>query len=386
MKKNNLLFILGTRPEAIKLAPLILKFKKYNIFNVLVCSTGQHREMLDEIFESFKIKLDYDLSIMIENQDLFDISTNILKVIKLIFSKSSADYVFVHGDTSSSQIVSLAAFYSKIPLIHIEAGLRTNILTSPWPEEGNRQLISRLAYLHYAPTESARDNLIKENIDKNIICITGNTVVDALSFVKLNYFLKNQNIINIEKRIKEKGFDFKLERNRKSILITGHRRENFGEALKNICFAINTLAQNNPDINFIYPVHLNPNIKKPVFDLIDNKNKNIFLLEPLDYVSFLYLLKNCFIVLTDSGGIQEEAPSFNKPLLIMREHTERQEVLHVGAAKLIGSKSENIIEQIQLLIEDENLYIEMSNAKNPFGDGKACERIVEHFLKFTSKV
>lgn len=362
-----ILVTFGTRPEAIKMAPLIIELKK--TLNVKVCVTAQHREMLDQVLSIFDIQPDFDLDIMNSKQDLFDVTSRVLNGMKSILSSESPDLVLVHGDTSSAMSSSLAAYYLKIPIAHIEAGLRTNKIYSPFPEEVNRQLISRLASYHFAPTQTAKSNLIKENVDENTITITGNTVVDAL--------------LSARKKIINQEFSSELlmtlpfinnAKSTKMILVTGHRRENFGKGFKEICQALYTIAKRNPNVQIVYPVHLNPNVINPVNETLKNID-NIYLIEPQDYLSFVKLMDSSYIILTDSGGIQEEAPSFGKPVLLMRDSTERPEALKAGTVKLVGANQKNIIDSVELLLNDENAYLKMSEASNPYGDGKACMRI-----------
>lgn len=376
---TKILIIFGTRPEAIKIAPLVKEFQKSSKFNTKVCVTAQHRQMLDQVLEIFDIRPDYDLNIMKENQDLYDVTSNILLEIKKVFDDFKPDYVFVHGDTTTTFASSLAAFYKQIKICHIEAGLRTFNIYNPFPEEANRVLTSKLAKFHFAPTNTAMQNLLNENIDKNSILVTGNTVIDALFWV----LKKIKNDENLDKNIYEKlqnfidnKFDIKKD---KFILVTAHRRENFGDGIKNICKALEILAKNNPNISFIYPVHLNPNIKNPVYEALCNIS-NIYLIKPLDYLEFSYLMDLSYLVLTDSGGIQEEAPSLGKPVLVLRDTTERPEAVEAGTVKLVGTCIEKIVNDAQLLIDNKKEYKKMSKASNPYGDAKACARIVK-FLK-----
>lgn len=378
MKK--ILIIFGTRPEAIKMAPLVKEFKKNDKFNTKVCVTAQHRQMLDQVLDIFEIKPDYDLNIMKENQDLYDVTSNILLEIKKVFDDFKPDYVFVHGDTTTTFASSLAAFYKQIKICHIEAGLRTFNIYNPFPEEANRVLTSKLTTFHFAPTEKSMQNLLNENIDKNSILVTGNTVIDALFWV----LKKIKNDKNLDKNIYEKLQNFinnKFEiKKDKFILVTAHRRENFGDGIKNICKSLKILAKNNPNINFIYPVHLNPNIKKPVSETLCNIS-NIHLIKPLDYLEFSYLMSLSYLVLTDSGGIQEEAPSLGKPVLVLRDTTERPEAVDAGTVKLVGTCIEKIVDNTQLLIDNKKEYEKMSKASNPYGDGKACEKIVKFIME-----
>jgi UDP-N-acetylglucosamine 2-epimerase (non-hydrolysing) len=375
MKK--ILIVFGTRPEAIKMAPLVKEFKKHpDIFKTRVCVTAQHRQMLDQVLELFEIKPDYDLNIMKQNQDLYDITSNVLLKMKSVLEDFKPDTVFVHGDTSTTFSASLAAFYQKIDVAHIEAGLRTDNIYSPWPEEANRQLTTCLAKYHFAPTTSSAQNLLKENIDAKNIIITGNTVIDAL-FLILNKIQQDKNLENeIIETLQKNGISF--VENRKIILVTGHRRENFGEGFINICEALKNLALANLDVDIIYPMHLNPNVREPVNKILSSIS-NIHLIEPLEYEPFIYLMHKSYIILTDSGGIQEEAPSLGKPVLVMRETTERPEAVISGTVKLVGTDKVLIIKEAQKLLDDKEAYEKMSKAHNPYGDGKACEKIVEFF-------
>lgn len=375
MKK--ILIVFGTRPEAIKMAPLVKEFQKDNInFDVKVCVTAQHRQMLDQVLEIFEIQPDYDLNIMKSGQDLYDISANVLMGMKSVLSDFNPDIVLVHGDTTTTLSASLATFYAKVKIGHVEAGLRTNDIYSPWPEEGNRQLTGILANYHFAPTETSEQNLLYEGKQTNSIFVTGNTVIDALKYVvnkiDSSEILKKE----IEDRICEQ---YKLERMRKFILVTGHRRENFGEGFVNICEGLKQIAENNPEIDIVYPVHLNPNVQKPVTEILSTTS-NIYLIEPLQYQEFVYLMNRSYLIITDSGGIQEEAPSLGKPVLVMRDTTERPEAVSAGTVKLVGASRENIVKEAQTLIENEQEYEKMSKAHNPYGDGKASQRIVEILL------
>jgi len=367
MKK--ILFVFGTRPEAIKMAPVIKEFRKYqNSFDVKVCVTAQHRQMLDQVLNLFEIVPDYDLNIMKPNQDLYDITANVLLSIKDILKRENPDLIFVQGDTTTTFAASLASFYQKVPVAHIEAGLRTYNIYSPFPEEINRQLTTRIAKYHFAPTNRARENLIREGINVDKIYITGNTVIDAL----LEVIEKIKN-----KEIKINNYNIT---DRKYILITGHRRENFGKGFESICYALKEIAINNPDIDIVYPVHLNPNVQKPVFEILSNI-PNVYLIEPLDYEPFVYIMDKSYIILTDSGGIQEEAPSLGKPVLVMRDTTERPEAVEAGTVRLVGTDKEKIVNEVEKLLYDKNEYEKMSKAVNPYGDGKASERVFEILLK-----
>ena len=370
-----ILTIFGTRPEAIKIAPLVKELEKTKEFESKVCITAQHREMLDQVLKIFDIKPDYDLNIMKPNQDLYDITSNILLGMKDVLNDFKPNLVLVHGDTTTTFATTLASFYQKIDVGHIEAGLRTGNIYSPWPEEANRKLTGVLAKYHFAPTLTAKENLLKENIKEKNIIITGNTVIDAL-FLALGKIKKNK---KLQQEIFKK-FSFPLSViDSKFILITGHRRENFGNGFINICESIRELAIKYPEINFIYPVHLNPNVQKPVNKILSNVS-NIYLIEPLDYLPFVYLMSKSYLILTDSGGIQEEAPSLGKPVLVMRDTTERPEAVKAGTVKLVGTNKEKIIDEVSKLIEKKEEYKKMSQAYNPYGDGKSSKKII-NFLK-----
>ena len=375
MKK--ILIVFGTRPEAIKMVPLIKEFKKYNDFEIKICVSAQHRQMLDQVLNLFEIKPDYDLDIMKTNQDLYDISSRVLLGMRDVIKDFCPNVVLVHGDTTTSFVGALAAFYQKIKIGHVEAGLRTNDLYSPFPEEANRQITGVLADFHFAPTQSAKQNLIKENKNPNSIIVTGNTVIDAL-LLMIDKIEKNVNLRDeITSILRSKYSNFGSER--KFILVTGHRRENFGDGFLNICDALKNIAQNNPEIDIVYPVHLNPNVQKPVREILSNLS-NVYLIDPLEYEKFVYLMSKSFFIITDSGGIQEEAPSLGKPVLVTRDTTERPEALQSGAVKLVGTNKNIIIKEAQNLILQKDEFEKMSKANNPYGDGKASERIVE-FLK-----
>lgn len=382
MKK--VLLVFGTRPEAIKMAPLVKKFQEDSEFQTIVCVTAQHREMLDQVLDIFDIKPDYDLNIMKQGQDLYDITSRVLLGLRDVLSETNPDVVLVHGDTTTSTAAALAAFYKQIPVAHVEAGLRTNNIYSPWPEEMNRRITGRIATYHLAPTELSCQNLLKENIDNQNIIITGNTVIDALLWV-VNKIKSDVNLAEtLQINIKNNGYDIdRIEDKRKLVLITGHRRENFGEGFRNICNAIKTLSIKYPDVDFVYPMHLNPNVRKPIAEIFGNdkdKSGNTFFIEPLDYLNFVFLMEKADIILTDSGGIQEEAPSLGKPVLVMRDNTERPEALEAGTVKLVGTDYDKIINEVSELLENEESYNKMSKAVNPYGDGSACKRIVD-FLK-----
>ena len=375
MKK--VLLVFGTRPEAIKMAPLVKAFQEQNkLFKTKICVTGQHREMLDQVLDLFEINADFDLDIMRPNQDLYDITGNILQGMKGVFSIYRPDIVFVHGDTTTTFAVSLAAFYEKIEVAHIEAGLRTNNIYSPWPEEANRKLTSQLTTYHFTPTKQSQDNLLSENIAPDKVIVTGNTVIDALLLMQnklqINLSFREQ----VKKSILEKGFDPEAS---EFVLVTGHRRENFGQGIVNICSALKKIALDRPNINIVYPVHLNPNVFKPVNDLLGNV-RNVYLIEPLQYEAFIYLMSLSKLIITDSGGVQEEAPSLGKPVLVMRDTTERPEAVSAGTVKLVGTNIQGIVSATNELLDNTLVYESMAKAHNPYGDGKACERIIS-FMK-----
>lgn len=371
MKK--LLFVFGTRPEAIKMIPIINKLKN-NDYDVRVCTTGQHKEMLSQVLDLFDIKPDYELNIMQPNQTLADISATILKKMDSIYSLESFDMVFVHGDTSTTLAASLSAFYQKIPVAHIEAGLRTYNMYNPWPEEINRQVVSKIATYHFAPTEQAKDNLLSEGVSSNII-VTGNTVIDAL------YLTLNDVILPNEEKIKADLFDrlpiFQKILQQQYILVTGHRRENIGKDFIQVCQALKTIALNNPEIVIVYPVHLNPNVQKIVYEILEGI-ENIYLLPPLPYLEFIFVMNNSYLIVTDSGGIQEEAPSLGKPVLVTRNTTERPEAVNAGVVKLVGTDMDVIIQTCQAFLDDRDLYMSVAQQINPYGDGKASERILNY--------
>jgi UDP-N-acetylglucosamine 2-epimerase (non-hydrolysing) len=379
---HKVLLVFGTRPDAIKMAPVIKKFKECpDNFQTFVCVTGQHRHMLDQVLSMFEIIPDFDLNIMQPDQDLYDIFTGIMLKIRNVFSEVNPDIVFVHGDTSTSTAAALAAFYQKIPVAHIESGLRTNNIYSPWPEEMNRQLTSRIATYHFAPTIWAKNNLLRENISENRIIVTGNTVIDSLRMI-LKRINETPDLLNsIINQILKNGYNTqRISSSRKLILITGHRRENFGEGLYNICMAIKMLSEQFPECDFLYPVHLNPNVRESVNEILGKSNQsNLFLIDPLEYMPFIYLMQKCHLILTDSGGIQEEAPDLGKPVLVMRDTTERPEGLAAGTIELVGTSKDKIIESVTRLILDKEYYQSMTNMKNPFGDGSASETIFNYF-------
>ena len=381
MKKVMLVF--GTRPEAIKMAPLVKAFESdTKNFKTQVCVTGQHRQMLDQVLKLFKITPDFDLNIMKQGQDLYDITSRVLLGMRDVLTQAAPDIVFVHGDTTTSTAAALAAFYKQIDVAHIEAGLRTNDIYNPWPEEMNRQITGRIAKYHFSPTPLARENLLRENVDPAKITVTGNTGIDALHFVA-NEIKQSQELRDsLEKVLLSAGYDTKrLASGKKLILITGHRRENFGDGFIHMCKAIKHLNKKYPDADFVYPMHLNPNVRRPIKEIFgDEKQENMFFIEPLDYLPFVYLMEKSHIVLTDSGGIQEEAPGLGKPVLVMRDTTERPEALDAGTVRLVGTDYDRIVGGVSALLDDPEHYRTMSQAVNPYGDGKACDRIVQ-FLK-----
>ena len=371
MKK--ILLVFGTRPEAIKMAPLVKEFQKdTEHFETKVCVTAQHRQMLDQVLEVFGITPDYDLNIMAPNQDLYDITSKVLLGLRDVLKDFAPDVVLVHGDTTTSMAASLAAFYRQIAVAHVEAGLRTHDIYSPWPEEMNRQVTDRICTYYFAPTGQSRQNLLRENIEEKKIFVTGNTVIDALLMAVDIIATKTGMEEQIHKEIQEKGYTVG---ERDYILVTGHRRENFGEGFLHICKAIRELASKYPDIDIVYPVHLNPNVQKPVYELLSGLD-NVFLISPLDYLPFIYAMQHSILLLTDSGGVQEEAPSLGKPVLVMRNTTERPEAVEAGTVKLVGTDAETIVGNVVELLRNKELYKRMSETHNPYGDGQACERIV----------
>lgn len=384
MKK--ILLVFGTRPEAIKMAPLVKEFQKHpDEFETIVCVTGQHREMLDQVLHIFDIKPDFDLNIMKQGQDLYDVTARVLLGMRDVLKEVHPDVVLVHGDTTTSTAAALAAFYQQIPVGHVEAGLRTHNIYSPWPEEMNRQITGRIATYDFAPTPLSRENLLKENVSEDKIIVTGNTVIDALYWV-VDKIKSDKNLDSeLEGILKIAGYDVnRLSGGKKLVLITGHRRENFGDGFINMCTAIKYLTKKYPDVDFVYPMHLNPNVRKPIHDVfgenLDNLG-NMFFIEPLEYLSFVYLMEKSAIVLTDSGGIQEEAPGLGKPVLVMRDTTERPEALDAGTVKLVGTDYTKIVNEVSELLENSEAYEKMSRAVNPYGDGKACLRILMFILK-----
>lgn len=391
MKKIMLVF--GTRPEAIKMAPLVKKFQEQSDrIETVVCVTGQHRQMLDQVLDLFEIKPDFDLNIMKAGQDLYDVTSRVLLGMRDVLKEARPDVVLVHGDTTTSTAAALAAFYQQIPVGHVEAGLRTHNIYSPWPEEMNRLITGRIASFHFAPTPLSRKNLMREAIPDQQILVTGNTVIDALYWV-VDKIKQDQTLdAQLAHILKEAGYDVdRLDGGRRLVLITGHRRENFGEGFIHMCTAIRDLAHRYPNVDFVYPMHLNPNVRRPiqqVFEGLDSLSSgegwgeagNLFFIEPLEYLSFVYLMEKSTIVLTDSGGIQEEAPGLGKPVLVMRDTTERPEALDAGTVKLVGTDYDKIVSEVSQLLDDPQAYAAMSQAVNPYGDGEACGRIVNALL------
>lgn len=386
------MLVFGTRPEAIKVAPLVKEFQKHSDrFETIVCVTGQHREMLDQVLRLFDIIPDYDLNIMKQGQDLYDITARVLVGMRDVLKEVTPDVVFVHGDTTTSMAAALAAFYHQIPVAHIEAGLRTNNIYSPWPEEMNRQITSRISTYNFSPTPLSKQNLLYEGVSEKSIIVTGNTVIDALYMVidkiKSDDGLKSQ----IHDTLRKNGLPDRMiqsfsnskpeTRNPKLVIITGHRRENFGEGFINICKAIKTLTEKYPEVDFVYPMHLNPNVRKPIKEVFgEDSLDNMFFIEPLDYLPFVYLMEKSTLVLTDSGGIQEEAPGLGKPVLVMRDTTERPEALEAGTVKLVGTNYDLIVSEVSKLLDNKDYYNSMAQANNPYGDGKACERIIKFVI------
>ena len=383
-RKKKIMLVFGTRPEAIKMAPLAIELKKNDAdFETIVCVTGQHREMLDQVLRIFDIQPDFDLNIMKQGQDLYDITARVLTGMRDVLGECKPDVVLVHGDTTTSTAAALAAFYQQIPVGHVEAGLRTHNIYSPWPEEMNRQLTGRIATYNFAPTALSEKNLMEENAHGKIY-VTGNTVIDALHMVVAK--LKGDKALADEqaKVLAKAGYDIgRLDQGRRLILITGHRRENFGEGFISMVTAMKDLAAKYPDVDFVYPMHLNPNVRKPIHQVFGEDLTvwpNFFFIEPLQYLEFVYLMERSHIVLTDSGGIQEEAPGLGKPVLVMRDTTERPEALSAGTVKLVGTDYNKIVTEVSILLDDDNAYKEMSLSVNPYGDGHACTRIVKHLL------
>ena len=379
---KTIMLVFGTRPEAIKMAPLVKEFEKHTgKFKTLVCVTGQHRQMLDQVLHLFEITPDYDLNIMQQGQDLYDVTARVLVGMRDVLKDAQPDVVLVHGDTTTSTAAALAAFYQQIPVGHVEAGLRTHNIYSPWPEEMNRQITGRIAAYNFAPTPLSKQNLLREAVDEDSIIVTGNSVIDALYWVVDK--IKADNTLNAELKgvLATAGYDTeRLSEGKKLVLITGHRRENFGDGFINMCTAIKDLSLKYPDVDFVYPMHLNPNVRKPIHEVFGEDLSdlgNMFFIEPLEYLSFVYLMEKSTIVLTDSGGIQEEAPGLGKPVLVMRDTTERPEALDAGTVKLVGTDYNKIVTEVSALLEDAEYYDTMSKAVNPYGDGLACSRIVE---------
>ena len=380
MKKIMLVF--GTRPEAIKMAPLVKEFQKHpEQFETIVCVTGQHREMLDQVLHLFDIKPDYDLNIMKQGQDLYDVTARVLIGMRDVLKEAQPDVVLVHGDTTTSTASALAAFYQQIPVGHVEAGLRTHNIYSPWPEEMNRLITSRIATYNFSPTPLSKQNLLSEGVHEDKIVVTGNTVIDALYAVVNKIKSDVQINSQLQEILKAAGYDIeRLNGNRRLVLITGHRRENFGDGFINMCSAIKKLTEKYPAVDFVYPMHLNPNVRKPIREVFGEENAipNMFFIEPLEYLPFVFLMEKSDIVLTDSGGIQEEAPGLGKPVLVMRDTTERPEALAAGTVKLVGTNYDKIVNEVSALLDDESYYNTMSKAVNPYGDGLACSRIIQN--------
>lgn len=375
------MLVFGTRPEAIKMAPLVKEFQKHtDKFETIVCVTGQHRQMLDQVLEIFEIVPDFDLNIMKQGQDLYDVTARVLTGMRDVLKKVQPDVVLVHGDTTTSTAAALASFYQQIPVGHVEAGLRTHNIYSPWPEEMNRQITGRIATFDFAPTPLSKKNLLAEGVAEDKITVTGNTVIDALYMVVDK--IKNNAELDkkLEDILKDAGYDGnRLANGKKLVLITGHRRENFGDGFISMCKAIKFLTEKYPDVDFVYPMHLNPNVRKPIHEVFGENLEglgNMFFIEPLEYLSFVYLMEKANIVLTDSGGIQEEAPGLGKPVLVMRDTTERPEALDAGTVKLVGTDYDKIVNEVSALLDNQELYDAMSKAVNPYGDGHACERII----------
>lgn len=379
---RKIMLVFGTRPEAIKMAPLVKEFQKHSDkFETVVCVTGQHREMLDQVLHIFEITPDYDLNIMKQGQDLYDVTARVLTGMRDVLKEVQPDIVLVHGDTTTSTAAALAAFYQQIPVGHVEAGLRTHNIYSPWPEEMNRQITGRIATYHLSPTPLSKQNLLSEGVKEEQITVTGNTVIDALYMVVEKIKQDKALDAELEEQLKLAGYDVnRLSEGRRLVLITGHRRENFGDGFINMCTAIKDLTKKYPEVDFVYPMHLNPNVRKPIHEVFgaDLSNLgNMFFIEPLEYLSFVYLMEKSSVVLTDSGGIQEEAPGLGKPVLVMRDTTERPEALEAGTVKLVGTDYNMIVNEVSLLLDDKEAYEKMSKAVNPYGDGLACKRIVE---------
>ena len=377
---KKIMLVFGTRPEAIKMAPLVKAFQaEPEHFQTIVCVTGQHRQMLDQVLHLFDIQPDYDLNIMKAGQDLYDVTARVLTGMRDVLEEAKPDAVLVHGDTTTSTAAALASFYKQIPVGHVEAGLRTHDLYSPWPEELNRQITGRIAAYHFSPTKLSRSNLLQENVADNKIFVTGNTVIDALHMVTQKLKSSDSMQMDLTAQLIGAGYDVnRLQSGRKLVLITGHRRENFGDGFLSMCSAIRPLNGKYPDVDFVYPMHLNPNVRKPISEVFGAEPpSNMFFIEPLDYLPFVFLMEKSTIVLTDSGGIQEEAPGLGKPVLVMRDTTERPEALKAGTVKLVGTDFDKIVSEVSLLLDDPVHYNAMSQAVNPYGDGMACPRILE---------
>lgn len=390
-QKKRVMLVFGTRPEAIKVAPLVKAFQKHgDRFETIVCVTGQHREMLDQVLHLFDITPHYDLNIMKQGQDLYDVTARVITGLRDVYKEANPDVVFVHGDTTTSMAAALAAFYQQIPVAHIEAGLRTHNIYSPWPEEMNRQITSRIATYNLAPTPLSKENLLKEGVKEETITVTGNTVIDALYLV-VDKIKQDASLTGaLQAQLKKAGYDTdRLKDGKKLVLITGHRRENFGDGFVNMCNAIKTLTEKYPEVDFVYPMHLNPNVRKPILEIFGEEavsgtsgsERNIFFIEPLEYLPFVFLMEQSTLVLTDSGGIQEEAPGLGKPVLVMRDTTERPEAVDAGTVKLVGTNYDLIVREVSLLLDDAAYYSSMAQASNPYGDGLACERIIEFIVK-----
>lgn len=382
---KNIMLVFGTRPEAIKMAPLVKEFEKHpEEFKTIVCVTGQHRQMLDQVLDLFEITPDYDLNIMKQGQDLYDVTARVLTGMRDVLKEAQPDVVLVHGDTTTSTAAALAAFYQQIPVGHVEAGLRTHNIYSPWPEEMNRQITGRIATYDFAPTPLSRENLLREDVSDDKITVTGNTVIDALYMVVDKIKCDSSLDAELKGLLRNSGYDVdRLNGGKKLVLITGHRRENFGDGFISMCKAIKSLKEKYPDVDFVYPMHLNPNVRKPIHEVFGEDLSvlgNMFFIEPLEYLSFVYLMEKSNIVLTDSGGIQEEAPGLGKPVLVMRDTTERPEALSAGTVKLVGTDYDKIVNEVSSLLDDEKHYDEMSKAVNPYGDGMASKKIIDKLI------
>lgn len=385
--KKKVMLVFGTRPEAIKMAPLVKAFQKHpEEVETVVCVTGQHREMLDQVLRIFNVVPDYDLNIMKSGQDLYDITSRVVLGMRDVLKESQPDVVLVHGDTTTSMAAALAAFYLQIPVGHVEAGLRTHNIYSPWPEEMNRQITGRIATFNLSPTALSRQNLLEEGVSEDKIIVTGNTVIDALHMMVERIKSDATLSANLQSELKLRGYDVGrlADGTRRMVLITGHRRENFGEGFKHICQAIKTLSERYPEVDFVYPMHLNPNVRRPIKEVLGDAltaDNNLFFIEPLEYLDFVFLMEKSNIVLTDSGGIQEEAPGLGKPVLVMRDTTERPEALEAGTVKLVGTDYDKIVSHVSQLLDSREHYEQMSKAVNPYGDGLACSRIVKHIIE-----